>query len=49
MDQNTKEIFAMKVMNKAKLKKIQIGKNKYAYSSVETEIAILKKLVSILK
>jgi hypothetical protein len=36
----------MKVMNKKKLKKIFLGKNKHAYSAVETEIAILKKLVS---
>jgi hypothetical protein len=32
-------------MNKVKLKKIFIGKGKVAYSAVETEIAILKKLV----
>lgn len=34
----------MKVMNKTKLKKIFISKNKVAYSAVETEMAILKKL-----
>lgn len=45
MDQATKAFFAMKVMNKKKLQKIFLGKNKVAYSAVETEIAILKKLV----
>jgi len=44
LDQNTKEVFAMKIMNKTKLKKIFVGKNKHAYSAVETEIAILKML-----
>ncbi len=44
MDQETKIVYAMKIMNKAKLKKIFVGKNKHAYSSVETEIAILKML-----
>ena len=44
IDQNTKENFAMKIMNKAKLKKIFVGKNKHAYATVESEIAILKKL-----
>ena len=34
----------MKIMNKAKLKKIFVGKNKHAYATVESEIAILKKL-----
>lgn len=45
MDQQTKEIFAMKILNKKRLQKIFLGKNKFAYSLVETEIAILKKLV----
>ncbi len=45
MDQVTKEIFAMKVMNKKRLQKIFLGKNRHALSAVETEIAILKKLV----
>jgi serine/threonine protein kinase len=44
MDQDTKQKFAMKIMNKTKLKKIFVGKNKFAYSAVESEIAILKKL-----
>ncbi len=34
----------MKIMNKARLKKIFLGKNKVAYSAVETEMAILKML-----
>lgn len=34
----------MKVINKNKLKKIIVGKNKYAYDSIQTEIAVLKKL-----
>lgn len=37
----------MKIMNKTKLKKIVLSKNKHAYSAVETEIAVLKKLVNI--
>jgi len=44
MDQNTKNIFAMKILNKVKLKKIFVGKNKFAYQAVETEIAVLKLL-----
>jgi hypothetical protein len=36
----------MKVMNKKRLQKIFLGKNRPALSAVETEIAILKKLVS---
>ena len=35
----------MKIMNKKKLRKIFISKNKHAYNAVETEMAILKKLV----
>ncbi len=35
----------MKILDKAKLKKICIAKGKYAYDAVETEMAILKKLV----
>ena len=31
MDQNTKNMYAMKVLNKTKLKKIFLGKNKFAY------------------
>lgn len=31
-------------MNKNKLKRTMISKNKHAYNSVETEIAILKKM-----
>ena len=34
----------MKVMKKSRLKRIMIGKGKAAYSQVEAEIAILKKL-----
>lgn len=45
MDENSKQVFAMKIMNKKRLKKIFINKNKSAYSSVEIEMAILKKLV----
>lgn len=45
MDENTNMLFAMKVMNKKKLKRIFISKNKHAYDAVETEMAILKKLV----
>lgn len=45
MDQGTKQIYAMKIMDKLRLKKIFVGKNKVAYSAVETEIAILKKMV----
>lgn len=37
----------MKIINKVKLKKILVAKNKHAYHSVETEIAILKKLVML--
>ena len=37
----------MKIMDKLRLKKILVGKNKVAYSAVETEIAILKKMVII--
>ena len=44
MDQNTKVMYAMKIMNKIKLKKIFVGKNKFAYQAVETEIAVLKML-----
>jgi serine/threonine protein kinase len=44
MDQKTKEIYAMKIMNKAKLKKIFVSKTKHAYNAVETEIAVLKLL-----
>lgn len=46
LDQKTKEVFAMKIMDKVKLKRILVSKNKKAYDSVQTEIAILKKLVS---
>jgi [calcium/calmodulin-dependent protein kinase] kinase len=35
---------AMKIMNKARLKKLFIGKNKTVYKLVETEIAIMKKM-----
>eukprot|EP01022_Parablepharisma_sp_SALTPOND_P004349 TRINITY_DN120140_c0_g1_i1.p4 TRINITY_DN120140_c0_g1~~TRINITY_DN120140_c0_g1_i1.p4 ORF type:complete len:274 (-),score=36.42 TRINITY_DN120140_c0_g1_i1:1856-2677(-) len=34
----------MKIMNKARLKKLFIGKNKTAYKLVETEVAIMKKV-----
>jgi [calcium/calmodulin-dependent protein kinase] kinase len=34
----------MKIMNKKKLKRIFISKNKVAYNAVETEMGILKKL-----
>ena len=34
----------MKILNKVKLKKIFVGKNKFAYQAVETEIAVLKLL-----
>lgn len=34
----------MKIMNKAKLKKIFVSKTKHAYNAVETEIAVLKML-----
>jgi serine/threonine protein kinase len=44
MDQKTKQTYAMKIMNKTKLKKIFVGKNKRAYQAVETEIAVLKLL-----
>ncbi|CDW87678.1 protein kinase domain containing protein [Stylonychia lemnae] len=44
IDQNTQQQYAMKIMNKKKLKKIFVGKNKFAYDAVETEMAILKKL-----
>ena len=37
----------MKIMNKKKLRKIFIAKNKVAYNAIETEIAILKKLVKL--
>lgn len=37
----------MKIMDKTRLKKIFISKNKFAYDAVETEMAILKKLVSL--
>lgn len=39
----------MKIMNKKRLSKIFLGKNRSAISAVETEIAILKKLVSYIK
>ena len=35
----------MKIMYKSRLKKILISKGKHAYHAVETEMAILKKLV----
>ena len=35
---------AMKIMNKARLKKLWIGKNKSAYKLIENEIAIMKKM-----
>lgn len=35
----------MKVMSKAKLKKLLVGKNKTAYKQVENEIAIMKKAI----
>jgi serine/threonine protein kinase len=44
MDQSTRQIYAMKVMKKSRLKRIMIGRGKAAYSQVEAEIAILKKL-----
>eukprot|EP00347_Sterkiella_histriomuscorum_P018998 403343360 len=44
IDQQTKIQYAMKIMNKRKLKRIFISKNKHAYDTVETEMAILKKL-----
>jgi len=46
MDQKTKEVYAIKIMDKVKLKRVLVSKNKMAYDSVQTEIAILKKLVS---
>jgi hypothetical protein len=45
IDEITKQRYAMKVMNKRRLKRIFISKNKHAYNAVETEMAILKKLV----
>ena len=45
MDQNTKEVFAIKIMDKVRLQKIFIARNKFAYDAVQSEIAILKKLV----
>jgi hypothetical protein len=47
MEENTKELFAMKIMNKKRLKRIFISKNKNAYNAVETEMAILKKIVNL--
>jgi len=45
MNEESKELFAMKIMNKKRLKRIFISKNKHAYQAAETEMAILKKLV----
>ena len=43
IDPQTKEEFAMKIINKHRLKK-KIGKNKTQFSFVEKEIAITKKM-----
>jgi hypothetical protein len=47
VDKETQQVYAMKVMDKVKLKRILVSKNKKAYDSVQTEIAILKKLVRL--
>jgi serine/threonine protein kinase len=49
IDENTKIQYAMKIMNKKKLKRIFISRQKHAYNAVESEMAILKKLVNKLK
>ncbi len=47
VDKATQQVYAMKVMDKVKLKRILVSKSKKAYDSVQTEIAILKKLVRL--
>lgn len=44
VNEDSKERVAMKVMNKKKLQRIFVAKNKKAYDNVMGEIAVLKKL-----
>ena len=42
-----KQHYAMKIMNKRKLKRKFMGRGKNAYHLVENELAILKQIVSL--
>ena len=44
MNFETKELYAMKILSKRKLKRIFISRTRTALSDVEKEIAIMKKL-----
>ena len=43
-----KQHYAMKIMNKRKLKRKFMGRGKNAYNLVENELAILKQIVNTL-
>lgn len=45
-DVQTNKIYAMKVMNKSRLRRKTITKTANAFDNVKTEMAIMKKLVS---
>lgn len=44
IDKQTNKAFALKILNKARLKKKKIGKSVSAFSLIEKEIAVMKKL-----
>lgn len=46
-DVNSNKIYAMKVMNKVRLRRKTITMTANAFDNVKTEMAIMKKLVSI--
>jgi serine/threonine protein kinase len=46
INQKTSEHVAIKIANKNKLKKKLLNKGKSAFTQLQTEIAIMKKLVS---
>lgn len=46
-DSGTNQYFAIKIANKKKLKKKLMSRDKNAYTALQTEIAIMKKLVSL--
>lgn len=43
-DDPLKQMYAMKVIKKARLKKIRLSKDKTLFDNIEMEVAIMKKL-----
>jgi len=45
IDTNSKKYYAVKIINRDKLKKRKLDRTKSAYSLIEKEVAILKRMV----